>query len=166
MTTLTLRHATEKDADLMVGLGLVLSYFRSENVDVFLCFENGKAVGLSAGETNFASQPGVCRLTTQRLALPNRFDIILALIERQAQHGVDLKQMYASMYISASAQDCNRIPTAVLMDKIKTTVSNDVISFAAEGAVGCYRANTRGLVEVVKEVGKALDAMGCVRKWE
>ena len=174
MSTLTIRRSTEADIPLLVANGLDERGIRSPGTYVYLCYEKSKLVGLTSGRADVSlrsakdTSPRTCYQDYIKSLLAGRWDIYLAMMERHAQTGIDTGHTFAMARVPAEGQCTNVAASPVLMSELTTRVG---LHWEAEGydtakqAVARWRTEPVVLVELLPQVKKALDALGCKRVW-
>lgn len=175
MSTLTIRQSTEADVPLLVASGLDERGIRSPGFYGFLCYEKNKLVGLASGRATVsvlsAKNTGsrTCQLDYLRSILPNRLDIIMALVERHAQNGLDTGHTQAEILIPYGTRQCtNVMATPQLLIAVK---SNLAVRSGPEGRdtvlgqVDSERVYVDDLALVRQQYAVWLDKLGCKRVW-
>lgn len=135
-----------------------------ENWYCFVAEENGAVVGITTGRAN----PGgdTCRLYIVT-AVGNRKDVILALLERQAQNGIDTGHTYADAVIPAKGNCTNLGGTPLVTAALDSDVGLKFVArgmdtTTAQAAEFVTHPELKPLRERLKAV---LDGMKCVRVW-
>ena len=169
MTTLTLRPWRESDG----AIGDVdLRGVKSPNTYTYICEEGGKAVGVAMGraeppaQSAKATAPRTCYEDFTCSLLPNRWDILLALIERQAQNGVETGHTYALAKMPTTANCTNAGTTATVTGQLTTRVGltwQDEGKIVATNKVATRRTAPILLSDLLTRLNSALNALGCVR---
>jgi len=168
MSTLTLR--PWREADGAIG-GVDLRGVKSPNTYTYVCEENGVAVGVAMGRASLPSSskdtsPRTCYEDFTCSLLPNRWDILLALIERQAQIGVETGHTYAVAKIPTSANCTNVGTTATVTGQLTTRVGltwQNEGKIVATNKVALRRTAPILLSDLLPRLDNALNALGCVR---
>jgi len=168
MSTLTLR--PWREADGAIG-GVDLRGVKSPNTYTYVCEENGVAVGVAMGRASLPSSskdtsPRTCYEDYTCSLLPNRLDIILALIERQAQNGVETGHTYALAKMPTTT-NCTNLGTTVKVTGQLTTQAGltwqDEGKIVATNKVALRRTAPILLSDLLTRLNSALNALGCVR---
>lgn len=177
MTELTLRQATEKDWPALVKMGLDIRGLKSAGVYACLCYEGGKVVGAATGQADIAPRgPGGDPIRTARLywlrsKLPNRQDIIWALVEWHAENGLKTGHTQAEVPVipyDVAKQCTNVMATAQLVATVKANLSVESVTEGVDTLTN-RPAHERIIVKDLKLVRDQyaawLDRLGCKRVW-
>lgn len=117
MSKLLVRPYKEDDKAIADTYDLDQRGVQSKNVYVFICEEDGKAIGVAMGRAN----PGgdTCHLDYIRVE-PTRWDAFLALMRRHAQNGIDTGHKYAEAVVP-SKNPCTQLGTSMAVTAGLTT---------------------------------------------
>jgi hypothetical protein len=177
MSELTLRQAAKKDWPALVKMGLDERHLKSEGVYACLCYEGGKLVGAATGAADIAPRvagcdmPRTARLYWLHSEVPNRLDIIWALVEWHAENGLRLGHTQAEVpMIPYDARQCtNVMATPELVAAVKANLSVESMT-EGRNMVTMQPAHERIIVADLKAVrgqfGEWLDRLGCKRVWQ
>jgi len=160
---LTIRRATEKDHPWLEEQGLDPRGFKSPSAHTFICEEKGKRVGAAMGNEGGGD---VCVLRWVHSVLPDRLDILWALIERHIQNGLDTGHKKAVVNIPNRGQ-CTNMETSALLDCVRADTSVSLRD-AGWNVKEKRVEGTQVDADLETEKGnyaRALDEMGCAREW-
>ena len=174
MSTLTLRQSTEADIPLLVSLSLDERGIRSPGFGSFLCYEKKILVGVASGRLDVSPRtardttPLTAHLDYLRSLLPNRLDIIWALVERHAQNGLDNGHTLAEIRIPYAGQCTNVMDTPTLVAEVKSnlTVRSEPEGFnTVTEQVSKEHVYVDDLTLVREQYATWLDKLRCKRVW-
>jgi hypothetical protein len=117
MSNLLVRPYKEDDKVIADTYDLDQRGVKSKNVYVFICEEDGKAIGVAMGRANPGSD--TCFLDYIRVE-PTRWDAFLALMRRHAQNGIDTGHKYAEAVVPAK-NPCTQLGTSTAVTAGLTT---------------------------------------------
>ncbi len=170
MSELTVRRWRDEDR-AAVEAALKRSYdlrgVKSKGAHTFVAEEGGKVVGISTGRSPAGEY---CLLDDVRSLARGRLDVIWALVERQAQNGLELGYKRAKVRIphDVALQCTNVMDTPQLVEAVKSRLT---LTTRPEGMNVATKRPAWEVVEVEDlelvrgQYEKWLNELGCKRTW-
>ncbi len=167
MSNLVIRALVEKDwlwLDKLPGAaGPDRRGVESPGAYTFVCLENDKPVGVAVGSADTGGGD-TCFLKYVRTFIPGRWDVILALMQRHAQNGIDTGHKWAVATVPFDGQCTNVATTTELTAELTAKVGirwRDEGFKAAARVVAAKATEPVELLPLVAALKIELETLGC-----